>query len=90
MAIDDEITPIPQAEAIAGLGLVIMSLAYYFSPGDERARLVAWMESQEREFGTHGLPPAVLQYFSNFVSGLRSGQSAEMLKRAHRPDEGLH
>jgi hypothetical protein len=89
MTIADDDRVLPQGESIAGLGLVVMSLAYYFSPGDERAKLVSWMERQAVIFEA-GLPPDVALYFRRFVEGLRTGEGAELLKSAHMPEQGPH
>jgi hypothetical protein len=85
----DDGRALPQAESIAGLGLVITSLAYYLSPGAERAKLVAWMERQTEIFEA-GFPPDVALYFRRFVEGLRKGEDAELLKSAHVPEHGPH
>jgi hypothetical protein len=86
----DEERPLPQAETIAGLGLVVTSLAYYLSPGAERAKLVAWMERQAELFESYGFPPDVILYFRRFVESLRKGESAELLKSAHFSEQGPH
>jgi hypothetical protein len=83
----DDGRALPQAESIAGLGLVVISLAYYFSPGDERAKLVSWMERQAEIFEA-GFPPDIALYFRRFVESLRKGESAEYLKSAHMPGQG--
>jgi hypothetical protein len=85
----DDGRPLPQAESIAGLGLVVISLAYYLSPGAERAKLVAWMERQAEIFET-GFPPDIALYFRRFVESLRNGEGAELLKSAHMPEQGPH
>jgi hypothetical protein len=70
---------------------VITSLAYYFSPGAERAKLVAWMERQAEVFDEPGaFPPDVILYFRRFVESLRKGEGAELLKSAHLSEQGPH
>lgn len=86
----DEDRLLPQAESIAGLGLVVISLACYFSPGAERAKLVTWMERQAERSEADGFPPDVILYFRRFVEGLRKGEGAELLKSAHMPEQGPH
>jgi hypothetical protein len=85
----DDGRALPQAESIAGLGLVLISLAYYFSPGEERAKLVAWMERQAEIFEA-GYPPDIVLCFRRFVESLRKGEGAELLKSAHMPEHGPH
>jgi hypothetical protein len=87
-AIDDG-RLLPQAESIAGLDLAVISLAYYFSPGEERAKLVSWMERQAELFEA-GFPPDVALYFRRFVESLRKDEGAELLKSAHMPEQGPH
>jgi hypothetical protein len=86
----DDGRDLPQAESIAGLGLVVISLAYYLSPGAERAKLVAWMERQAERLEADGFPPDVTLYFRRFVESLRKGEGAELLKSAHMPEQGPH
>jgi hypothetical protein len=85
----DDGRALPQAESIAGLGLAVISLAYYFSPGAERAKLVTWMERQADIFEA-GFPPDVALYFRRFVESLRKGEVAELLKAAHLSEKGPH
>jgi hypothetical protein len=86
----DDGRDLPQAESIAGLGLVVLALAHYFSPGAERAKLVSWMERQAEVFEAGEFPPDVKLYFRRFVESLRSGQGAELLKSAHLSEQGPH
>jgi hypothetical protein len=86
----DDGRDLPQAESIAGLGLVVMSLACYLSPGPERAKLVVWMDRQAKVFEADELSPDVVRYFRRFVEGLQMSEGAELLKAARLPEQGPH
>jgi hypothetical protein len=72
-----------------GQALVLMSLAYYISPGEERRKLLKWMDIQATKFEEQKLPSGVTGCFREFVEGLRAGECVELLKSA-RGIDGLH
>jgi hypothetical protein len=78
-------TDIPQFsedDRRGGQALVLMSLAY-ISPGEERRKLIRWMEVQATKFEEHKLPPGVTGYFREFVETLRMGEGAEPIEGPH-------
>jgi hypothetical protein len=81
---------IPREAAKAGLSLMVLALAYYISPGEERTKLLAWMDAQADAYERDGVPRDVLRYFREMVHAIRLGHAAELLKSAHRSDQGLH
>ena len=80
----------PQAARSAGLSLIVLSLANYLTPGEERTKLLAWLKVEAKAYESHGIPRDVLRYFQGMIESIELGEPAELLKSAHRSDKGLH
>jgi hypothetical protein len=87
---DDDDRVLSEVDSLVGLGLAVTALAYYLSPGAERAKLADWMDRQALVFEGGGFPPDAVVYFRRFVASLRQGEGAELLKSAHLSDDGPH
>jgi hypothetical protein len=81
-------TQLSETEMIAGLGLVVLSLAHYFAQKEDRDKLVAWLDQQTVIFERNQTLSGPLYYFREFVEAMRLGQMHSQLHRAAPPEQG--